>query len=123
MLTVRLPALALVLLLAVALGAIAGGRGFFGFSLAVELDGSATNPLLRKVKVVKVLTASPAANAGIQRGDVIVEVEGRAVAGGKALELQSLMRREVGPPLRLRVQRGSAEPFSVTLVADVARPE
>jgi len=125
MLMLRLPVVvfAALLLLGTACGALAGERGFFGLSLAVELDGPATSPILRELKVVKVLTASPAANAGIQRGDLIVEVEGRPVAGAKAFDLQPLMQREVGQPLRLRVQRGTAEPFSVTLIAVVGRPE
>jgi len=121
----RLPVVvfAALVLLSTACGALAGERGFFGLSLAVELDGPATSPILRELKVVKVLTASPAANAGIQRGDLIVEVEGRPVAGAKAFDLQPLMQREVGQPLRLRVQRGTAEPFLVTLTAVAGRPE
>jgi C-terminal processing protease CtpA/Prc len=110
------------LLLAGFAGALAGERGFFGLSLAVELEVSTANPTLREVKVVKVLTASPAAEAGIQRGDLIVEVEGRPIAGASAVEMQA-MQRDVGQPLRLSVQRGKAAPFPVTLIAVVARPE
>jgi len=113
----------LLLLAGCASTAIAGERGFFGLSLAVELDGSTTSPTLREVKVVKVLTASPAAQAGIQRGDLIVEVEGRQVTGASALELQALMQRDVGQPLRLTIQRGKAVPIGVTMTAVVARPE
>jgi len=115
--------LLIVLLLAFAAGVAAGERGFFGLSLSVELDGAATGPTLREVKIVKVLTASPAANAGLQRGDLIVEVDGHAVVGAKAADMQGLMQRDVGQPLRLRIRRGTAEPFEVTLVAVVARPE
>ena len=114
---------ALLLLAAMAAAAAAGERGFFGLSLEVELAGSPSNPTLREVKVVKVLTDSPAASAGIQRGDLIVEVEGRQVAAAKALELQALMRRDVGQALRMRIQRGDAAPFAVTLIATVGRPE
>ena len=98
-------------------------KGFLGLSLEVELEGTLASPLLREAKVVKVLSASPAANAGIQRGDRIVEVEGRAVAGANAYELQKLMQREVGEPLRMRLARGGAEPFDVTLIPAVARPQ
>jgi C-terminal processing protease CtpA/Prc len=111
------------LLLAISPAARASEKGFFGLSLSLELDGSETKPTLREVKIVKVLNASPAANAGLQRGDLIVAVEGRNVAGANALELQGLMQREIGQPLRLLIQRGSAEPFVVTLIAVVARPE
>jgi len=121
---VRLLSVVIALLLLVAPPAgSAAEKGFFGLSLSVELDGSETNPTLREVKIVKVLTASPGANAGLQRGDLIVAVEGRKVAGVSALELQGLMQREIGQPLRLLIQRGSAEPFAVTLIAVVGRPE
>ena len=116
-------ALCALLLLGVLAPAGAGEKGFLGLSLEVELEGTLASPLLREAKVVKVLSASPAANAGIQRGDRIVEVEGRAVAGANAYELQKLMQREVGEPLRMRLARGSAEPFDVTLIPGVARPQ
>ena len=123
MLTARLRSVVIALLLLVApLCASTAEKGFFGLSLSVELDGS-TNPTLREVKIVKVLTASPAANAGLQRGDLIVAVEGRKVVGANAQELQGLMQREIGQPLRLLIQRGGAEPFPVTLIAVVGRPE
>ena len=125
--TVRLLSIVMVLLLLAApLCASTAEKGFFGLSLSIELDGSANgsaNPTLREVKIVKVLTASPAANAGLQRGDLIVEVEGRKVVGANAQELQGLMQREIGQPLRLLIQRGGAEPFPVTLIAVVGRPE
>jgi C-terminal processing protease CtpA/Prc len=124
MLSVRRTLLTVLLALAaLPAAAVAAGKGFFGLSLAVELDGAPANPTLRAVRIVKVLTASPAANAGLRRGDSIIAVEDRLLIGVNAAELDSLMQREVGQPLRLRVQRGDAEPFSVTLIADVARPE
>ena len=122
MLIVRSLFAALLLAIAAA-AALAGEKGFFGLSLSVELAGPATSPILRELKVVKVLTESPAAKAGIERGDLIVEVEGKRVSGANALEFSSLMQREVGEPLRLLIQRGKAEPFSVTLIAVVGRPE
>ena len=119
----RTVAIGLLLLAGFASGAFAGERGFVGLSLAVELEVSTANPTLREVKVVKVLTASPAAEAGIQRGDLIVEVEGHPIAGASALELQAMMQRDVGQPLRLSIQRGKAAPFPVTLIAVVGRAE
>jgi len=114
---------AMLALAALPFPAPAAGAGFFGLSLAVELDGAQTNPTLRAVRIVKVLTASPAANAGLRRGDAILAIEDRLLLGVEAVELGTLLRREVGQPLRLRIQRGNAEPFSVTLIAEVARPE
>jgi hypothetical protein len=45
------------------------------------------------------------------------------VAGANAFELPGLMQREIGEPSRLLIQRGSGEPFAVTLIAVVGRPE
>jgi S1-C subfamily serine protease len=57
------------------------------------------------VVVQEVVTGSPAASANLRGGDVIVEVDGTAVA--KAGDLQRLMvERRIGARLPLRVVRG-----------------
>ncbi|GAB5537773.1 MAG: hypothetical protein Rubg2KO_40220 [Rubricoccaceae bacterium] len=57
-----------------------------------------------------VLLGSPAAEAGLQRGDQILEVNGVSmpdlIQGGNA---RGFLRTEPGAPLRLRVQRGADE--------------
>ena len=52
--------------LAIALPAtvFAAERGVFGFSMAVDTDGSFMSPTLRSIKIVKVIPESPAARAG-----------------------------------------------------------
>jgi len=55
--------------------------------------------------VLGVVPDSPAAQAGIRRGDVITQIEGQAITS--ADQLQGLVdRSQVGQPLRVIVQRG-----------------
>src|SRR5438067_2495077 len=56
------------------------------------------------IEVVEVMSSSPAEKAGVQKGDVILEVDGNAVA--EAGDLQRLMGGEViGKKLKLKVLR------------------
>jgi S1-C subfamily serine protease len=55
--------------------------------------------------VLGVVPDSPAAQAGIRRGDVITQIEGQAITS--ADQLQGLVdHSQVGQPLRVNVQRG-----------------
>ena len=118
-----LRAVAFAVLACAALALHAADKGFFGLSLSVEMAGTPQAPTIKEAKIVKVLSASPAANAGIQRGDVIVEVEGRSVVGGNAYEFDKLMKKQVGESLRMKLKRGDAAPYEVTMTAVVGRPE
>lgn len=62
-------------------------------------------PEVNGVLVVRVLPNSPAAAAGLRRGDVIVQVDGQSVT--KAEQLQSLVEdTQVGQAIQVRVRRG-----------------
>ncbi len=63
--------------------------------------------------MVQVVPNSPAAKAGLRRGDPIVEVEGQPVT--TADRLQDLVAKSrIGQPLQLKVQRnGKIEQVSV----------
>lgn len=95
--------------------------GSFGFAIEVDGDGFFLNPTLKTVTIKSVAPGRPAANAGIEPGDQIVEVEGRQVAGVKARELEPLMKKNVGETLTLRLRKPSGELYSVAMVA-AARP-
>jgi S1-C subfamily serine protease len=63
-------------------------------------------PEINGVLVVRVLPNSPAAAAGLRRGDVIVQVEGQNVT--KAEQLQSFVEdTTVGQVLQVKVRRGN----------------
>ena len=96
-------------------------RGWFGLAFSVETEGVSLNPTIQSVKIEKVAPSSPGAGAGLVAGDLVISLQGVAVAGAKADDLKVTMRKAVGETLRMKVKRGSAEPFEVPLVA-IAKP-
>jgi carboxyl-terminal processing protease len=63
-----------------------------------------------KLTVVRVFDGSPAEEAGIREGDVIVAVDGNNVENLTAEETAALMRGPVGSTVTLKVRRGAEEP-------------
>lgn len=63
-------------------------------------------PEVSGVLVVGVVPNSPAANAGIRRGDVITQIDGQAIINAE--QLQTLVDRSgIGKSLRVTVRRGN----------------
>src|SRR5690554_3452414 len=89
-----------------------GNYSGVGLDLKVE-NGS--------VKVVSPLEGSPAAEAGIQAGDVLIAVDGERVDGDRLDETIGRMRGKPGTIVELRVQReGAAEPLDFAMTrADI----
>ena len=114
-------ALAIALLLSSAV-ALAGERGYFGFSPAVSGKGFFLNPTVTRIAIDKVAPGTPAARGGLRAGDEIVKIEGVAVAGQKGKALQAAATREVGQTLNLELKRPNGERYTVALVA-VSRPK
>lgn len=105
--------------LTLATSAIAAGaaeRGYFGLAVSVDADGF-FNPTLKAVTVSKVTPRSPAAKAGVEVGDLIVEVEGQTVAGLKADDLKPFMQLNIGEATRFVMKRSSGEVVLRVLVA------
>ncbi len=88
-------------------------RGSFG-GLGIEVtqeDGW--------VKVVSPIDGTPAAEAGIQSGDIISHVDGEPLFGLGLDEAVKMMRGPVGSEIVITVVReGLDEPFDVTIVRD-----
>jgi S1-C subfamily serine protease len=63
-------------------------------------------PEINGILVARVVPNSPAANAGIRIGDVVVQVDGKRVANGEDL-LNIVEQSRIGQTLQLKVQRGS----------------
>jgi C-terminal processing protease CtpA/Prc len=109
--------LGLLLLAALTQQLSAGEKGWFGFGVAVELEGFILNPTLKAVKLDTVEPKSPAAEKGLAVGDEVLQVEGTDVPGSKALKLKALMQKEIGQTLRMKLKRPNGESYSVTLTA------
>ncbi|HEY3149038.1 MAG TPA: PDZ domain-containing protein, partial [Dongiaceae bacterium] len=79
-------------------------RGEFG-GLGIEV--TMENGL---VKVVSPIDDTPAARAGIQPGDFIIELDGQPVVGLSLSEAVDKMRGPVDSDIKLTIQRGDKEP-------------
>jgi len=105
-----------VFLAAAATAAFAQEKGWIGITVSTAVEMS-LSPTLRAASVAEVEPASPAAKAGLEKGDEILEIDGIQIAGAKAAQLGGSMKKAVGETLRLKVRRGSSPARDVTLVA------
>ena len=98
-------------------------RGSLGLTVTADTEGFFLNPTLKSVTVVSVANGSPAANAGLVAGDMIIEAEGRVIAGSKGRDLEPLMKVSVGQSLRLKLKRPNGEEYAAVLVAAPRAPK
>lgn len=80
----------------------------------------ATVQIEDEVIVLVPYDGSPAALAGIQAGDILLEVDGQSVAGFSLADLSPLVRGEKGTSLTLLVERSSSDQ---PLLFEVTRDE
>ena len=95
----------------------AAEKGWFGFALNIDAEGLSLNPRLRSIKIEKIFPASPAANAGLASGDMILEIEGITVEGAKADTLKAAIQKSAGETLRLKIKHGVDAPHDISLIA------
>jgi carboxyl-terminal processing protease len=84
-------------------------RGEFG-GLGIEV--TMENGL---VKVVSPIDDTPAAKAGIQPNDLIIQLDNDQVMGMTLQQAVEKMRGPVNSPIRLTIKRANKDPFEVTL--------
>lgn len=90
-----------------------------GFAVDVEGEGFFLNPMVKKIIVAEVVKGSLAEAAGMRAGDQIIQIEGRNVAGRRALELQPLMKLNPGETRRLRLKH----PDGTEVDAQITKPK
>lgn len=74
------------------------------------------------IKVIAPIDDTPAAEAGIQTGDLIIRIDGKTVSGLSLQQGTELMRGEPGTEITLTVLRESQpDPFDVVLERDIIR--
>ncbi|MGH1398803.1 MAG: S41 family peptidase [Alphaproteobacteria bacterium] len=74
------------------------------------------------VKVVSPIDETPAAKAGVQAGDLIVDIDGEPVMGLTLSEAVDKMRGKVGTEIDIIISREGAEaPIEITIVRDVIK--
>jgi len=86
---------------------------FSGLGLEVGMEGG-------YVTIVAPIDGSPAAEAGLMTGDVILQLDGKPVKGMSLNEAIELMRGPKGSPIELQIGRpGESKPFDITLTRDI----
>lgn len=73
------------------------------------------------VKVVSPIDETPAARAGIQAGDLIIQIGDEEVLGLTLTEAVERMRGPVGSDIEITIMRTGVEPFPVTITRDVIK--
>lgn len=125
-----------------------GGYQGIGFAVPANMTRSVMNQLIKKGKVERgwlgvtiqqvtpelsrlfglsepngalvsdIMSGSPAEKAGLKRGDVIVEFNGRAVKDAESLR-NIVAQSEIGSPARLKVIRGGRQIFIDAVIAEL----
>lgn len=92
------------------------GRQFFGGI------GARLSPDLLGVKVIQVFKGSPAIQAGIRTGDVIIGVNGEDVQGKDVDEIVGKIKGEIGTSVKLLVLRNGKDKVNFELKRDKIIP-
>ncbi|MEO1252330.1 MAG: S41 family peptidase [Pseudomonadota bacterium] len=94
-------------------------RGSFaGLGIQVTMDNEGEDK--GYVKIVAPIDDTPAARAGMQTNDLIVEIDGKAVLGMSLDEAISHLKGEKGTRVSIKVLRDrDAEPFGLDLIRDI----
>ncbi|MBQ9148141.1 MAG: S41 family peptidase [Oscillospiraceae bacterium] len=71
--------------------------------------GVTITPAENGFEILKVEESGPAAEAGIQAGDIIVAIEGQSAAGMTSNEAGTLVKGEENTPVELTLRRGEEE--------------
>ena len=87
---------------------------FGGLGIEITMEGGF-------VKVVSPIDDTPAANAGMQPGDLIIGINGESIKGLTINEAVSRLRGPVKSKITITVIRGEKDPFDVEIIRDVIK--
>jgi len=85
--------------------------GYSGVGIILDLE-------VHPPVVVEVIDETPAQRAGLRRGDILMEIDGRATVTMPPQEVVARLRGLPGTSVVVRVRRGGGE-FTVTLVREI----
>lgn len=105
------------LLLSCLIPTTAFAKPLLGFGVAVATNGFLSSKLA-EVKVASVQVGSPSERAGLQVGDLIVEMNGKAIKGANGPAMRkTLVSIKSGEVLKLKVLRAGKGVFALEIVA------
>ena len=84
--------------------------------LDVKGQGPIENMTLESLVVAKVVKGSPAAKAGMQLGDQIIEIDGLIVEGNNTYTLMPIMDKPAGDEITFVVRRPDGTQRKITMV-------
>ena len=75
------------------------------------------NPKLKRSMISEPYENMPAANVGLKAGDILMEIDGKDLAGKNNQEVSEMLRGQVGTSFKLKVQRpGTEKPLDFDIV-------
>lgn len=75
------------------------------------------NPKLKRSMIAEPYENMPAANVGLKVGDILMEIDGKDLAGKNNQEVSEMLRGQVGTSFKLKVQRpGTEKPLEFDIV-------
>lgn len=92
-------------------------RGEYG-GLGIEV--TAENGI---VKVVSPIDGTPGAEAGLRSGDYLTKIDGEPIRGMNLDDAVNRLRGPAGASVTITVVREGQDPFDVTIVREIIRPE
>jgi carboxyl-terminal processing protease len=105
-----------------ALGDLSGAFGGIGAEMAIrnvedpeDLASCTELTAVCRLVVIAPLADTPAEEAGIQAGDIVLAVDGESVDGSTMTDQITRIRGEPGTDVTLTIQRDGGEPFDLTI--------
>ena len=75
------------------------------------------NPKLKRSMISEPYENMPAADVGLKAGDILMEIDGKDLAGKNNQEVSEMLRGQVGTSFKLKVQRpGTEKPLDFDIV-------
>jgi len=73
------------------------------------------------IKVISPIEDTPAYEAGVVAGDIIIQIDSTPVFGLTLSEAVDLMRGDKGQPILITISRGGLEPFELKIIRDIIK--